>query len=326
MNVLERLADTIAELLRADETRVLLGEDVVDGGLVGLSRRAAEDEALRSRLLATPLSTSAAVSHAAGLALGGARPIVLTPSASTLVEALPAVRELARLRQRTRGGPAATVPVLMVAPCGPGFGLGGDWAACPDAQLCAVPGLRVVVGGDAGRLDGLLRGAAGFGAGPDPIALLLPRELLLRKLPEGSAPGEAPSLSIEEARVVESGDAATVFAWGPALERATRAAREASRTLERAIEVVDVGSLAPLDEPTLLAAAQKTGKLVIAHAGPTSLGVGGELAALFADRAILHLDAPVLRVGGSSDLAGDEHRSVPSVAAITDAILTVATY
>ncbi|MCA9691626.1 MAG: hypothetical protein KC636_18620, partial [Myxococcales bacterium] len=71
-----------------------------------------------------------------------------------------------------------------------------------------------------------------------------------------------------------------------------------------------------------------TGKLVIAHPGPSAFGVAAELAALFADAAILHLDAPVLRVGGEAGPLGRdaEGRALPSVAAITEAILRVVTF
>jgi len=321
--MLERLSATMADLLREDPGRVLLGEDVTDGGVIGLSRAASADDALAPRLVATPLSTSAALSHAGGLALGGMRPIVLPPSASTLVEALPALRELGRLRSRTRGDAQTPVPVLVVAPTGPGFGLGGDWAASPESLLARLPGLRVVIAGDANGLDGLLRSAADFAAGPDPTVLLLPRELLLRHI-EGE-PSTA-TTRLDEARIVAEGDAATVFAWGSTVERARDAAYQAQQTLDRSIHVVDVQSLSPLDEATLFEAARHTGKIVIAHAGAAAMGLGGELAALFADQAILHLDAPVLRVGGSPEPNADDASAVPTVAAITDAILTVATY
>ena len=95
--------------------------------------------------------------------------------------------------------------------------------------------------------------------------------------------------------------------------------------------VVDIGRLAPLDEELLVEQASATGKIVIAHAGPRRGGLGAELAALFADRSILHLDAPVLRVCG--DLEGDglvsghdEHRASPAAATIADAITQVVHY
>ena len=86
MNALVALSETCAQLLREDPTRVMLGEDVLDGGMLGLSRIAAQDEKLREQLLATPLTNNGIFAHAAGLALGGRKPILALPSAGSLLE------------------------------------------------------------------------------------------------------------------------------------------------------------------------------------------------------------------------------------------------
>ena len=87
MSALQPLARLVASLLREDDRRVLLGEDVRSGGMLGLSRVAAEDPQLRTRLLGSPLTGVAHVAHAGGLALAGLRPIVLLSSATALLEA-----------------------------------------------------------------------------------------------------------------------------------------------------------------------------------------------------------------------------------------------
>ena len=101
MSMLERLAEVVTDLLREDPRRVLAGEDVRDGGMLGLSRTAALDEELAARLIATPLVPSVAIAHAAGLAASGARPILILPSAGALLDGLPALREAAQLRWRS---------------------------------------------------------------------------------------------------------------------------------------------------------------------------------------------------------------------------------
>lgn len=320
MNVLERLSEVVAELLRDDLRRVLLGEDVRDGGMLGLSRVAMQDPTLGLRVLATPLTPTASLAHATGLALAGRRPIVLLGSASALLEGYAGLRELGRVGATASGERAA--PVLIVAPTGPGFGLGGDGADSPEAAIAAVPGLRVVVLGDASEAPASLRAAASFDGGEAPTVLLLPRALILREL---EAHEFKPQLGrpLGAARLVRAGSAATVFAIGAAVD-ASFAAVDASG-FDAAI--VEVSGLAPLDEAGVLAAATG-GKLVVAHAGGRSHGVGAELVALLADRAILHLDAPVLRVtGGDGPFTGrDEFAGLPSVEAIAAAITRVATY
>lgn len=321
MSLLQHLADTVADLMRADPRRVLLGEDVREGGMLGLSRVCAEDDALRERLLPTPLVPTAAIGHAAGLALAGLRPIVLLPGAGALLEGLPALREAARTARRSSG--ARGVPLLLVAPTGPGFGLGGEAGEAVESVLCNVPGLRTACVGRAIDAGPWLRATARFEAGDDPTVLLLPRTLVLAEADADALTddlGRAPTA----AHTTRPGARATVFAWGATVDLALQAVTASG--VDAA--VVDVGSLAPLDVDALVDAATATGKIVIAHAGPPHNAVGAELAALFAKEAILQLDAPVLRVSGADAPRGprDEHAALPTVSSIADAIAEVAAY
>jgi pyruvate/2-oxoglutarate/acetoin dehydrogenase E1 component len=327
MSALQPLAKLLAELLREDDRRVLLGEDVRSGGMLGLSRVALEDPQLRTRLLGSPLTGVAHVAHAGGLALAGLRPIVLLSSAGALLEALPAVRELGRLAWRSGG--QRTVPVLFVAPNGPGFGLGGEAAESVEAVLAAIPGVEVWSAGRVEDLCGYLRSASDVEGTSGPRVLLLPRSVVVRDLlgdVDLAAPLERPPTAL-----LREGRDATVFCWGEAL-LPTLAAADACARQEPPIEVgvVEVGKLAPLDEALLIELARATGKIVIAHAGSRAGGVGAELAALFADQAILQLDAPITRVSGSSRsglvAAHEEQRQSPSAAAIVEAILHVVHY
>lgn len=327
MSALKGLARAVAALLEQDARRCLLGEDVRTGGLLGLSRAAVEHEKLRERVFASPLTASAHIAHAGGLALAGQRPIVLLPSASALLEALPALRELGRLRWRSAGQLSA--PVLFVAPNGPGFGLGGEAAESTEAVLAAVPGVELWSTGRAEDLCAALRAAASFADEDEanPRILLLPRSVVIHEL---LAEPAAASEAREPARVHREGGHATVFAWGEALGPALLAAEACAEQAQVEVTVVELARLAPLDEARLVELANSTGKIVIAHAGPRRGGPGSELAALLADRSILHLDAPVLRVTGSCDdslVAGHEEASAcPSATAVAEAITQVVHY
>lgn len=324
MSALQPLARLLAELLREDDRRVLLGEDVGSGGMLGLSRVAAEDPKLRSRLLGSPLTGVAWAAHAGGLALAGARPIVLLSSATALLEALPAMRELGRIGWKS--GDQREVPVLFVAPNGPGFGLGGDSAESVEATLAAVAGLEVWSAGRVEDLCGWLRSAAELDGAAGPRVLLLPRSVVVRDLIvdiDLAAP-----LNRDKTAVLREGADATVFCWGEAVVP-TLAAADACARRDSPIEVsvVEVGKLAPLDQPRLVELARATGKIAIAHAGPRG-GIGAELAALFADQAILQLDAPIVRVTGSSGLVAGQQESQqsPTAAAIVEAIEHIVNY
>ncbi len=311
MNLLQHLATVVADLLRADASRVVLGEDVADGTMLGLTRIAAEDPELVPRLLSTPLCPTVMPAHAAGLAAEGFRPLVVCTEATALLDAIAALREAAKL----------TAPVVFIAPFGPGFGLGGGATEGPESSLARIPGVRVVVLSDANDAGATLRAAVEGWAGDEPTILLVPRTLALAEVGEAT---EVLSRPFAAPRRVREGEAATVFTWGACVAHVQAAVANSGQDAR----IVDVECLAPLDRAGLVEEAKATGKIVIAHSGPARGGVGAELAALFADDAILTLDAPVLRVTGDDGplSATSEGKALPSLDALTTAITHVATY
>lgn len=318
--VLDYLAEAVTEQLRDDERCVLLGEDVADGGMYGLSRGVLQDPALRSRVLPTPLVPTVLAAHAAGLAAAGRHPLVLLPDVGVLVEGLAGLREAAAWSWRSEG--VTATPLCLVAPCGPGLGLGGHAGEAAIGMLTHVPGLTVLCAGRSEELGAWLRAAARHAVDAGPTVLLLPRRLLLGAIESPMLP-QLPREPHAAYRVRE-GTAATVFCWGEALPVVLAAVDRSG--VEAA--VVDVGCLAPLDRSTLVGEARATGKLVIVHAGPRAGGVGAELAALFADAAILHLDAPVVRVTGADPplSPSDEAAALPGVDRVAEALTRVAKY
>lgn len=320
MTVLEHLSDLVAELLRDDTQRVLLGEDVADGGMLGLSRRAVADEQLRERVISTPLIPTILAAHAAGLAAAGRHPIVLLPDVGALVEGLAGLREAAAWSWRNEG--ALKVPVLFVAPCGPGLGSGGHSVEAPEALLARLPGLHVLCAGQAEDAGAWLRAAVEHAQSEGPTVLLLPRTLLLGPLqgPMAHELGRSP----DAVHRVRDGRALTVLTWGAALPVVLQAVDAAA--VDAA--VVDVSCLAPLDRSGLESEARLTGRLVIVHAGPRAGGIGAELAAHLADASILVLDAPITRVtGAEAPLSpSDESAALPTVAAVAQALALVARY
>lgn len=320
MNVLETLAQICAQLLRDDDTRVMLGEDVRDGGMLGLSRACVQDPEIRHRLLATPLSNAGLFAHAAGLSLGGRKPIVALSSSGALLEGLAHLRELATLSWRSGG--ALRPSMTLLAPSGPGFGLGGEASLSPESMLAELPGVRVLVPGGADRAPPLVRAAVEIDEGI--TIVLLPRSMMLEEVGAEISLETEHGIELQKAQQVRQGDAATVFCWGATVQLATLAADR----VDASVEIVDLQCLSPLDENGLIEAAKKTGKLVIVHSGARSHGLGAELAARFADAAILSLDAPVLRVTGDRGPfdGSHEYARLPSVEAIADALSDVIHY
>lgn len=319
MIVLEHLAETVASLLREDERRVILGEDVADGGLLGLTRVAAADESLAGRLLGAPLSPVTTLVHAAGLALAGMRPCVIVGSAMSLLEGLAGLREAARLEWRL----GTRIPLLVIAPYGPGFGLGEDAGDGLEGLLAAMPGLQTLVLGRRHEGSAVLRAAAEFRGGERPTVLLIPRALGLATLDPADAVTqlERPFGALVPVR---RGSQAVVFTWGASVEVCEHAIEESGLD----VTLVQLESLGHLPRGSILELAQSVGRIVIVHHGPQAMGVGAELAATLADGAVLSLDAPIVRVTGQSGpvLPLEEHRAVPDPAAIRAAIEYVVTY
>jgi len=316
----DRLAAVVADLMRADARRVLLGEDVADGGMLGLSRAVMKDAGLRARVCPTPLTPTVLAAHAAGLAAAGHHPVVVLPGVEALLEGLAGLREAANWSWRTGG--EVPVPLCLLAPCGSGLGRGGMASEAMASMLTLVPGLTVLCAGRAEEAGAWVRAAVEHAANAGPTVLLLPRRLLLGASPR--APSEDLGRPPTAAHRVREGDALTVFAWGEALPVALAAVDLAG--VEAA--VVDVGCLAPLDHLRLEDEARATGRLVIVHPGPGPGGVAAELAARFADAAILHLDAPVVRVGGAEPPLSPSHEAAatPRVERVAEAITRIARY
>ncbi len=97
--------------------------------------------------------------------------------------------------------------------------------------------------------------------------------------------------------MLRAGTDVTLLAYGPMVKTCLEAAQAAAEE-GRSLEVVDLRSLSPLDEATILGSARKTGRLVVVHEAPTFLGIGAEIAARVTEQASTRLEAPVLRVGG----------------------------
>lgn len=317
--VLETLARSLEKLLEDDPRVVVLGEDILQGGMLGLTRKIAEGP-LRPRLLSCPLTTTSTLAHAGGLALGGQSPVVLLSGPQDLLEGLAGLREISRYGWRSDD--RRRVPMVCLVPYGPGFGLGADLDASVEATLCAIPEICTLTLGrpedSASMLSSALCEAERREA---PVALLVPRALLMAETE--SNPGDP----LSTLQVHHYGEDATVFCWGNTVQSTLEAAQTLSET-GLSPTVIELHHLQPLDRDAILSHAQRTGKIVIAHCGSQHGGVASELAAIFADEAILSLDAPVKRVGGFSSPQSAQHEfdTLPSAQAIGEAIQNAVHY
>jgi 2-oxoisovalerate dehydrogenase E1 component beta subunit len=196
------------------------------------------------------------------------------------------VNYAAKSRFRWGGG----VPIVVRGPCGGGVHGGPFHSQNPEAFFMNVPGLKIVAPGTPTDAKGLMTAAI---RDPDPV-LYLEHKFLYRRIKEEVPDGEAP-VPIGKARVARAGKDVSVITYAAMLHVALAAAESAARD-GIDVEVLDLRTLLPMDEEAVIATAAKTGKVLVLHEATRTGGPGGEIAAVLAERAFEHLDAPVVRL------------------------------
>jgi pyruvate dehydrogenase E1 component beta subunit len=264
----------------------------------------------------TPLAEAGIAGLSVGLAAQGFRPVAEIQFTGFLYAALDQVlNHAARMRTRTRGRIAC--PMVIRSPSGGGVRAPEHHSESPEAIFAHVPGLRVVVASSPARAFGLLLAAI---ADPDPVVFLEPTRLYRAAKEEVAE--DAPPLPLDRAFVLREGSDATIVAWGGMVPEALAAA-EALAGEGIGCEVIDLATLKPLDEATILASVARTGRLVIVQEAPLTAGFGAEVAARVAERGLLSLRAPVRRVAGWDTvmpLYRLEHHYLPDAGRIAAAV------
>lgn len=284
LNMVQAINLALREEMARDDRVVLLGEDVAaDGGVFRISEGLLERFG-PERVLDTPLAESGIVGAAIGMAAYGLRPVVEIQFMGFIYAAFDQIfSHAARLRTRSRG--RFSCPLVIRTPYGGGIKAPELHEESSEALFCHMPGIKVVVPSGPAAARGLLAAAI---RDPDPV-IFLEATRLYRMIREEVPEGED-ILPLGRARIAREGGKVTVIAWGSMLERVLTA------TVPYDTEVIDLLTLSPWDEATVLASVRKTGRLVIVHEAVESCGFGAELAATVAAEAMLSLRGPVLRV------------------------------
>jgi 2-oxoisovalerate dehydrogenase E1 component beta subunit len=275
------------EEMERDPRVFILGEDI---GLYGGAFRMTAgflEKFGRARVIDTPISESAIVGAAIGASLMGMRPIAEMQFIDFIGCAFNVlVNYAAKSRFRWGGG----VPIVVRGPCGGGVHGGPFHSQNPEAFFMNVPGLKIVAPGTPTDAKGLMTAAI---RDPDPV-LYLEHKFLYRRIKEEVPDGEV-DVPIGRARLARAGKDISIVTYSAMLHVALAAAESAARD-GIDVEVLDLRTLLPMDEEAVIATAAKTGKVLVLHEATRTGGPGGEIAAVIAERAFEHLDAPVVRV------------------------------
>lgn len=291
LNIVQAVNQGLRQEMERNPNVVILGEDVGrDGGVFrvteGLLERFGED-----RVIDTPLSESGIVGISIGMAVYGLVPVAEIQFMGFLYAAMEQlISHASRIRTRSRG--RYHCPMVVRTPYGAGIHAPEHHSESTEAMLVHTPGLKVVAPSSPYEAKGLLISAI---RDPDPVIFLEPAKIY-RAIKE-DVPDEAYAIPMGIARRVREGDDLTMISWGamlrPTVEAATQAATE-----EISAEVIDLRTLSPMDSEAILASVRKTGRVVVVHEAPRTGGLGGEIAALIAERALDYLKAPIARVTG----------------------------
>lgn len=288
----QALREAMTDEMRRDPSVFFMGEDVgAYGGAFGVSAGMfAEFGAERVR--DTPISEAAIMGAAVGAAMTGMRPIIEIMFSDFLSCCYDGLCNQAAKTRYMFGGQTA-MPLVVRAPAGSGTGAAGQHSQSPEAWICNVPGLKVVVPSTPYDAKGLLTSAIR----DDNAVVVLEQKLLYRT--KGDVPETDYTVPIGKAACRREGRHLSVFTYGRMVARCLEAAERLSTDGVDA-EVLDLRTLVPLDKEAVIASAKKTGRVLIVHEACLTGGFGGELAAvLTGSEAFFFLDAPVRRLCGA---------------------------
>lgn len=330
MNIIQAVNDCLKQEMRRDNRVVVMGEDVGRFGGVFRATTGLQDEFGTDRCFDTPLAEAGIIGAAIGMALYGMKPVAEIQFADFIYPAFDQiVNELAKFRYRSGGDFGC--PVVIRTPVGGGIKGGHYHSQSPEALFIHTPGLKVVYPSNPVDAKGLLATSI---RGEDPIIFMEPKRVY--RAAKGDVPEGDYTIPLGVARVARScagrsHNSITVLAWGAmvhtAMEAAEKAASgEAGETFD--MEVIDLRTLLPWDVDTVIRSVEKTGRVVVVHEAPRTCGFGAELAATIQEKAMLKLEAPILRVTGFDTPFPYtlEHEYLPSVPRILDAASRVVNF
>src|SRR4051812_35251083 len=284
MTYLQAISDGLREEMRADERVFCLGEDIGAFGGAFKVTDGFQEEFGEQRVWDTPLAEAAIVGTAVGAAIEGLRPVCEMQFADFIACGFD---QLVNVAAKMHYRQDLAVPVTVRLPSGGGFSGGPFHSQNPEAWLMHAPGLKVVAPATAEDAKGLLISAI---RDPNPVCFLEHKHLYRRvkgPVPDGSY--ETPM----SARVARPGSDLVVIAYGAMVWSAL----EATEDLEGAsIEVLDLRSLAPLDEEAILDSVRRCSKAVVLDEANSTCAAGAQVASVIADRGFEWLDGPVRRL------------------------------
>jgi acetoin:2,6-dichlorophenolindophenol oxidoreductase subunit beta len=293
MNTIQAVNRALDDAMGLDDNVILLGEDIADGqegGIVGVTKGLSTKYGA-SRVRSTPISEQAIIGAAIGAAIVGMRPVaeIMLMNFTTVAMDM-IVNHAAKLRYMSGG--QTHVPLTIRTMTGAGYGTGGQHADYLEAWFAHTAGMKVVAPSSPAEAYGLMLSCI---FDDDPC-------LFIENMPTYWNPGAMPQLGeripLGKARIVREGSDVTVISYSRILQDCAAIAQKlAGEGIQ--VELIDLRTISPLDQATLLKSVGKTRRAVVVHEAVRNFGVGAEIAALLQEHLFSDLKAPVQRVGAN---------------------------
>lgn len=297
LTIARAMSTAIGGEMRADPRVVVMGEDIAALGGVFGNCQGLLDEFGSERVRDTPISETAFIGAAVGMASVGLRPIVELMFVDFFGVCMDAIYNLAAKNCYFSGG-QSPVPMVLMTSVGGGYGDAGQHSQCLYGTFAHLPGMKVVVPADAYDAKGLLVAAI---RDPNPVIFMYHKALQgmgwlgTEKNSVVDVPNDSYEVPLGKARLWREGGDITLVGLGRTVHTAMEAAAALAEQGVEA-EVVDLRSLVPLDRETLFASVSKTGRLVVVDDDYASFGVSGEIIALVSEHCFAQLRAAPSRV------------------------------
>jgi pyruvate dehydrogenase E1 component beta subunit len=315
LTLVEAVNDAFHVELERDANVMLMGEDVGRAGGVFRATAGLRDRFGPERCVDTPLAEAGILGSAVGLCMAGWRPVCEMQYDAFSYPCLDQlITHVGRYHWRTGG--KMEFPLVVRMPYGGGVRAPELHDDSPEAYYVHTPGVKVAIPATPADAKGLLAAAI---RDPDPVVVLEPK--LHYRTMRGEVPEGEHIVPLGEARIAREGSDVTLVAYGAMVPLAEQVAETLDG--DASVEVLDLRSLKPLDEDALLESAAKTGRVVIVQEAPRVAGYGAELAAILAEKAMLDLRAPIVRVTGYDvpyPYWQIEDAYMPSVERVVDAV------
>lgn len=292
MTMVQALNMALRQEMQKDDSVIVLGEDVGRDGGVFRVTDGLIDEFGEDRALDTPLAESGIAGMSIGMAIYGLKPVCEMQFSGFSYHAFHQIESHAsRMRWRTQG--RVTVPMVLRCPYGGGVRALEHHSESREAFWAHIPGLKMVIPSGPRNARALLISAI---RDPDPV-IFYEAKAVYRAYRE-EVPEEEETLPIGKAQRVLEGKDLTMISYGAMMRPTLEAASLLKEKDGVEAEVIDLLTISPLDEATLVESVKKTGKTVIVHEAPRSFGPGAEIAARLMEKAFFYLEAPITRVTG----------------------------